>query len=108
MANIMSKSPPVLRQDQAKAAIPVAVAAIKAHATPTIERIRARAHEIFLARKSGAGDPVSDWLQAEKELCGLVTPVPGAARPAETTGGAGAMRSDSSSRSEALPRAQRG
>lgn len=32
------------------------------------ERIRQRAHEIFLRRSGDKGDPVSDWLQAEDEI----------------------------------------
>lgn len=34
----------------------------------TLERIRMRAYEIFLGRKGAPGDPVTDWLQAEREL----------------------------------------
>jgi hypothetical protein len=30
--------------------------------------IAARAYEIFKARNEEPGDPVSDWLQAEREL----------------------------------------
>jgi hypothetical protein len=37
-------------------------------ASPTHEEIRARAYELFLARKGHPGDPVADWLQAEAEL----------------------------------------
>ena len=32
------------------------------------ERIRTRAYEIYLARKDGPGDAVSDWFQAVHEL----------------------------------------
>jgi len=32
------------------------------------ERIRARAYEIYQARRGGPGDAISDWLQAEREL----------------------------------------
>ena len=35
---------------------------------PTQDEIRARAHSIFLARRGAPGDPVVDWLQAEREL----------------------------------------
>jgi len=35
---------------------------------PTEEQVRQRAHEIFLARNGSPGDPVADWLQAEREL----------------------------------------
>jgi hypothetical protein len=37
-------------------------------ARPTEEQIRARAYELFLERGQSAGDPVADWLQAEREL----------------------------------------
>ena len=32
------------------------------------ERIRVRAHEIYLQRNGAAGDEVEDWLQAESEI----------------------------------------
>ena len=32
------------------------------------ERIRTRAYEIYLGRRDGPGDAVSDWIQAEHEL----------------------------------------
>jgi hypothetical protein len=32
------------------------------------EEIRTRAYEIFLARRGGPGDAISDWFQAEHEL----------------------------------------
>jgi len=35
---------------------------------PTVEDIRMRAYEIFVARADGTGDDVQDWLQAEREL----------------------------------------
>lgn len=35
---------------------------------PTLEAIRQRAYEIYLARDGRAGDPAADWLQAEREL----------------------------------------
>ena len=35
---------------------------------PTVEQIRQRAYEIFLARGSHGGSAESDWLQAEREL----------------------------------------
>jgi hypothetical protein len=34
-----------------------------------VERIRQRAHAIFLRRGGAQGDEVSDWLQAEEEIC---------------------------------------
>jgi len=40
-------------------------------------RIRARANEIFLARNGAPGDELSDWLTAEREVCGsLLTSAP--------------------------------
>jgi hypothetical protein len=35
---------------------------------PTIDDIRIRAYEIFVARAGAPGDEVEDWLQAEREL----------------------------------------
>lgn len=32
------------------------------------EKIRKRAHEIYLSRDDEEGDALSDWLQAEKEI----------------------------------------
>lgn len=33
-----------------------------------VEEIRKRAQEIFVERGSGLGDPITDWLRAEKEI----------------------------------------
>ena len=38
------------------------------HAPVTHEQIAARAFEIYLERRGAAGDPMSDWVQAEREL----------------------------------------
>jgi hypothetical protein len=35
---------------------------------PTVEQIRKRAYEIYLARRGVGGSPEQDWLQAEREL----------------------------------------
>ena len=35
---------------------------------PTAEQIRRRAYEIFLSRNGTPGDPMTDWVQAEREL----------------------------------------
>jgi hypothetical protein len=35
---------------------------------PTHERIRERAHEIFMARGGTPGNELDDWLRAEQEL----------------------------------------
>ena len=36
--------------------------------TPTQDQIAARAYEIYLERGSIPGDPMQDWLRAEREL----------------------------------------
>jgi glycosyltransferase involved in cell wall biosynthesis len=40
---------------------------------PKEEEIRKRAYEIFLSRQGAPGDPVGDWLQAERELLERMT-----------------------------------
>ena len=42
------------------------------------DRVRARAYEIFLARRrdNAPGNPESDWLQAERELVGKLREQP--------------------------------
>jgi Protein of unknown function (DUF2934) len=47
-------------------------------APPDLERVRARAYAIFLARcRTGApGNELSDWLQAERETGGLSPSAP--------------------------------
>lgn len=35
---------------------------------PDAEMIRLRAYEVFMAREGAAGDELSDWLTAEREL----------------------------------------
>jgi hypothetical protein len=42
----------------------------KAKARPTQEDIATRAYHIYLERGCTPGDPMQDWLQAEKELLG--------------------------------------
>jgi len=37
-------------------------------ARPDDEQIRARAYELFLQRDGHPGDPLEDWLRAEREL----------------------------------------
>lgn len=39
---------------------------------PTEEEIRMRAYMIYLSRNGAPGDPVADWLQAERELNALM------------------------------------
>ncbi len=53
----------------------IAATAASGGAPPKEEEIRRRAHEIFLARNGAPGDPVDDWLQAERELRVASTPV---------------------------------
>lgn len=35
---------------------------------PSEDEIRRRSYEVYLARNGGDGDPLSDWLTAEREL----------------------------------------
>lgn len=35
---------------------------------PTPEQIQARAYELYLERKGAPGDPLQDWVRAEREL----------------------------------------
>jgi hypothetical protein len=35
---------------------------------PTEAEVRQRAYDIYLQRRGGPGDPVQDWLAAEREL----------------------------------------
>lgn len=37
---------------------------------PLVEQIRERAYFIYLSRGGENGDPVADWLQAEREVLG--------------------------------------
>ena len=39
-----------------------------AESVPTEERIRQRAHELYLQRSDGAGSELDDWLEAEREI----------------------------------------
>jgi hypothetical protein len=48
----------------------------KAKEQPTQEQIALRAYHIYLERGSTLGDPLQDWLQAEREL----TAIPGKSR----------------------------
>lgn len=53
----------------------------KARSPATPQQIRCRAYEIYCGRNGGAGDALSDWLAAERELCG--TPAATAADESE-------------------------
>jgi hypothetical protein len=48
-----------------------APAPLEAAPAVTAERIQARAFEIFQSRSEAHGDPLADWLQAERELRSL-------------------------------------
>jgi hypothetical protein len=47
---------------------PVPEATVAVGSGPTEEEIRRRAYEIYLDRSGAPGDPVADWLQAERSL----------------------------------------
>jgi hypothetical protein len=56
-----------------KAAPPAATppsdaSAYNGNGAPSVELIRLRAYEVFLARAGAPGDEVSDWLAAEREI----------------------------------------
>jgi Protein of unknown function (DUF2934) len=59
MLEIVKPSPP-------KKAKPRKPRATKAGPTP--EQVQVRAYEIYLERGGAPGDPLQDWLQAEREL----------------------------------------
>jgi hypothetical protein len=46
----------------------MSVAKVAGMTEPTTDEIRKRAYEIYMARGCALGDPVADWLQAEREL----------------------------------------
>jgi hypothetical protein len=48
----------------------------KSKLPPSLDQIRQRAHEIFLARNGAAGHELDDWLQAERELKAGKNPSP--------------------------------
>lgn len=39
---------------------------------PTVEQIRVRAYEKYCARNGAPGNPIIDWLEAERELRGVI------------------------------------
>ena len=41
------------------------------HPQPTYDQIAARAYAIYQERGGAAGDPLNDWVQAERELSGV-------------------------------------
>jgi hypothetical protein len=43
--------------------------------TPNADQIRVRAYEIYLARGGEDGRDLSDWVEAERELSGLIEPL---------------------------------
>jgi hypothetical protein len=50
---------------------PKAKKAAAPKARPTQDQIAARAYEIYLERGATPGDPMQDWLRAERELTTL-------------------------------------
>ena len=51
-----------------EAPAPKARKAAPAKSKPTQDQIATRAYEIYLERGSTPGDPMQDWLRAEREL----------------------------------------
>ena len=47
---------------------PSDASASNGNGAPSVELIRLRAYEVFLARAGAPGDEVSDWLIAEREV----------------------------------------
>jgi hypothetical protein len=47
---------------------PSTASASNGNGVPSVELIRVRAYEVFLARAGAPGDEVSDWLIAEREI----------------------------------------
>jgi hypothetical protein len=59
----------VANKAAAPAATPPSTAsASNGNGAPSVEMIRLRAYEVFLARNGAQGDEVSDWLIAEREI----------------------------------------
>ena len=48
----------------------------KAAAAPTYDEIALRAYHIYLERGTTPGDPMQDWLEAERELSEAVQSTP--------------------------------
>jgi hypothetical protein len=48
----------------------------KAATAPTYDEIALRAYHIYLERGATPGDPMRDWLQAERELSEVVPSTP--------------------------------
>jgi hypothetical protein len=46
------------------------------HAQPTQEQIAARAYAIYQERAGAPGDPLGDWVQAERELVAVAVAEP--------------------------------
>ena len=51
-----------------EAPAPKAKKAATPKSKPTQDQVAARAYEIYLERGATPGDPMQDWLQAEREL----------------------------------------
>ena len=65
-----SNAKPARTGAKSRQAIPKSMpaSAVGAGLEPTTEEIRKRAFEVYLARGGAIGDPMADWLQAEREL----------------------------------------
>jgi hypothetical protein len=48
---------------------------------PTIDQVQQRAYEIYLERGCAPGDPMADWIQAERELAQATAKPARAAKP---------------------------
>lgn len=53
---------------EAPARAPRKTRAGSADKNPTSEEIQVRAYHLYLERKGAPGDPVEDWVRAEREL----------------------------------------
>ena len=51
------------------------------HPQPTYEQIAARAYAIYQRRGGAPGDPLGDWVQAERELVAVAEAPQKAAKP---------------------------
>jgi hypothetical protein len=49
-------------------AAPVVPIESEKRVAPTVEAIRARAYALYLARSGAPGQPIDDWVQAERQL----------------------------------------
>ena len=73
----MPKKEPTASKSKSASAAPKRARATTAKSQPvaylTDEQIRLRAYELYLQRDAAPGDPVADWLRAERELAAELT-----------------------------------